>query len=217
MKKIVIVSFLAIVFFAGIKSIPNFSDIARKSIASISGSNETLIGEFNLNSENIENLVVVEKAMEEDSLYNPDLKILINEVMVGIDGNGSYEFIELYNPNDSDILLTDWSIKKISSTGKETSLVASARFENKIIQGYGHFLMANDKYDGKTKVDINWPKSYSLAYSNNSIVLYSPIETIIDKVSWIEIPKGSSFERISPESSEFIIKTTPTPTNSGPK
>jgi len=143
------------------------------------------------------------------------LNIGISEILVGIDGNLNYEFIELYNPNDVAIDLTGYSIKKRSSTGGESTLVSASRFESKKIMPQKHFLLANEGgYNGAVKPDIFWPKSYILAYKNNAVILYNVDGKAIEDIGWDEITKGQSLERTSWNSGEFKIQTSPNPQNS---
>ena len=43
--------------------------------------------------------------------------------------------------------------------------------------------------------DVSWPKSYTLAYSQNAVIIYDANGAKIDEASWTEIPKNQSFER----------------------
>ncbi|MEK7553631.1 MAG: lamin tail domain-containing protein [Patescibacteria group bacterium] len=148
------------------------------------------------------------------------INIGISEILVGIDGNIYYEFIELYNPNDAIIDLTGYSIKKRSSTGDESlTLIASSRFKDKKIASKKYFLLAKEEgYNGQISPDIFWPKSstYALAYKNNAIILYNANGETIEDIGWDEIIKGQSLERISTpwSSGEFKIQNNPNPQNS---
>lgn len=148
----------------------------------------------------------------------PPLKsgpILISEIMVGIDGNADYEFVEIYNPNSFDITLTEWTMKKKSSSGSESTLVAASRFENKIIKTGKYLLLAQDGgYTGSIIPDIKWPSSYSLAYTNNTVEIFNADGTKIDEIIWTEIPKGKSFERDSWTGNQFYVQDAPNPQNS---
>ncbi len=141
--------------------------------------------------------------------------ILVSEIMAGADGNANYEFIELYNPNGAAIDLTGYSIKKRSSTGSESTLVSASRFEGKIIPANKHFLLANEGgYNGQISPDVFWPKSYTLAYSNNALIIYNANNELVEEVGWTEIPKGQSIERVSWDSEQFQVQSTPSPQNS---
>ncbi len=141
--------------------------------------------------------------------------ILVSEIMAGADGNANYEFIELYNPNGAAINLTGYSIKKRSSTGSESTLVSASRFEGKIIPANKHFLLANEGgYGGQISPDVFWPKSYTLAYSNNALIIYNTDNELVEEVGWTEIPKGQSIERVSWDSEQFQVQSIPGPQNS---
>jgi len=141
--------------------------------------------------------------------------ILVSEIMVGVDGNADYEFIEIFNPTANPVDLTGWSIKKKSSTNSESTLVSSSRLKGKIILSNKYFLLANEGgYDGSIVPDVFWPKSYTLAYSNNAIIIYNANSELIEEVSWTEIPKGQSIERESFSGNQFKIQPAPNPQNS---
>ena len=142
-------------------------------------------------------------------------QVLISEVMAGKDGNTNFEFIELYNASGNEIDLTGWSIKKKSSTGTESTLVATSRLEGKIVQPGKYFLLTNEGgHNGSIAPDVPWPSSYSLAYVNNAVRLYSS-QGLVEEVAWVEIPANKSWERISWEANQFQVQSIPTPQNSG--
>lgn len=154
----------------------------------------------------------------EPSDINASNHIIISEVLAGVDGNLNYEFIELYNPNSNAVDLIGWSIKKRSSTGKETTLVSASRFDGKKIMPKKYFLLANEGgYNGVVQSDIVWPKSYALAYKNNAIILYNANGEAIEDIGWDEIAKGQSLERVFNgndwDKGEFKIQNNPNPQN----
>lgn len=109
----------------------------------------------------------------------------IVEVVPGKEGNAAYEFIKLGNLSDSPIDITGWTIKKRSGTGKETTLVSKTRLQGKSIPANGYFLLANEGgYSGIPVPDVWWPKSYTLAQSNNAVVLYGPGGEKMGELSW---------------------------------
>lgn len=159
----------------------------------------------------------------ETNLINPTssinpirpIRILISEIMVGIEGNADYEFIELYNPSSETVDLSGWAIKKRSSSGNEYPLVAASRLEGKIISPNSYFLIIRGG-SGIENADLEWPSSssYALAYTNNALYLYKASGEVEDSVSWTEIPKGSSFERVSWDENLFKIQPHPNPRGS---
>ena len=143
------------------------------------------------------------------------VKILISEVMAGSSSSSDYEFLEIYNYGSEAVDLTGWTIKKKSSSGAESSLVATSRLTGKTIPVGKYLLLAHDGgYTEAVTADVLWPASYSLAYTNNSILIYSASGTLIDQVSWSEIPKDKSYSRTSLDiSSGFAVTDTPSPQN----
>ncbi|MCX6757275.1 MAG: lamin tail domain-containing protein [Candidatus Nomurabacteria bacterium] len=105
--------------------------------------------------------------------------VIINEVQIG-GSDTNDEFIELYSSQNQD--LTDWYIKRKTSSGAEYSLVSATHFKDKSINGY--LLLAKDPgYTGNVQPDISWPSSYSLA-DDNSIVLYNGNDQEVSKIGW---------------------------------
>lgn len=125
--------------------------------------------------------------------------VVISEVMAGKDGAANWDFVELHNLESTPVLLTGWSMKKRTASGSESSLVSvkakdlSASFEGKTIPVGGYFLLAHPDYTGEPPANIVWPKSYTLAYSNNAVVIYNANGEKVSEVSWSEIPKGQSY------------------------
>lgn len=164
--------------------------------------------------------VVLPIISQDSPNLNTIINIGISEILVGIDGNVNYEFIELYNSNDVAIDLTGYSIKKRSSTGNESPLVSASRFDGKKIMPNKYFLLVNEGgYSGVVQSDIVWPKSYILAYKNNAVILYNANGEVIEDIGWDEIAKGQSLERVFSDNvswikGEFKIQNTPTPQNS---
>ncbi|MCM8833381.1 MAG: lamin tail domain-containing protein, partial [Candidatus Omnitrophica bacterium] len=133
-------------------------------------------------------------------------KILISEIRV-LSGTSTDEFIELYNPNDFDVDLTSWEIRKINSKGNEQTVIPSSKFKG-VIPAFSYFLLVNSNTssDFKVEPDIVYSKSYDLA-KNNSIRLYDKDGNLIDEFSWSEVDNSKSFNRKKTASSteETII------------
>ncbi len=144
-------------------------------------------------------------------------KILISEVMAGSSASSDDEFIEIYNYGSQAVDLTGWSIKKKSSSGAESSLVVASRLSGKTIPAGKYLLLAHDGgYTGTVSADVTWPASYSLAYTNNVVTIYSASGGVIDQVSWAEIPKDKSYTRSSLDVlAGFSVSESPSPQNSG--
>lgn len=137
--------------------------------------------------------------------------VVISEIMAGKDGAANWDFVELHNLGSGAVNLTGWSVKKRSSTGSESALVAVSRLEGKIIPADGYLLLAHPDYAGTPSADVVWPKSYTLAYTNNAVAMYNANGEKVSEVSWAEIPKGESY---APIGSSFVIgNPTPRTTN----
>lgn len=137
--------------------------------------------------------------------------VLISEIMAGTKENADYDFIELYNNSEKSTSLTGLSIKKKSSRGKETLLVAESRLNGKTIPAHGYFLLANEGgYKGGVRPDVVWPTSYSLAATKNGVTLYTK-GRVVDAAYWDAIPDGFSFIRNGWNSASFHTNSLPTP------
>ncbi len=109
------------------------------------------------------------------------LKILISEVQIGGRTDSKEEFVELYNPNDSDVDLTDWYIHRKTKTGSDYStFTANSLFSGKKIVTKGYFLIARQDYFTNS-ADIFIDNSLT---EDNSLVLKNPSGEISDKVGW---------------------------------
>ncbi|HPS21562.1 MAG TPA: lamin tail domain-containing protein [Candidatus Paceibacterota bacterium] len=131
--------------------------------------------------------------------------VIINEVQVG-GSSATDEFIELYNDSSSDIDLTNWFLKKRTSSGAEYSLVAASRLEGKTILAGGYFLVVNENgYVGNVPADATWASSNTIA-NNNQILLYS-LSDLMDMANLGTATDGKSFQKIN----SSWVTATPTP------
>jgi len=170
--------------------------------------------------------------------------LVISEVQIdSIDGTGgaSDDFIELYNPTDSDIYLGNYQgsylrLVKRTETGISDANIKSWNGDSEAkIPAYGFYLWANSGYTGiNTTPDATTAATVS---ADNGIALrLGPKDTgsIIDSLGWGEcqnefvegnaattLPETQSLERqpISQDSDnnsvDFVVQDTPTPQNSG--
>jgi len=170
--------------------------------------------------------------------------LLISEVQIdSLDGAGgtSDDFIELYNPTDSDIYLGNYQgsylrlVKRTETGTSDTSIKSwNGDLEAKV-PAQGFYLWANSGYTGiNTTPDTTTAATIS---ANNGIALrLGPMDTgsIIDSLGWGEcqnefvegdaattLSEAQSLERqpIGQDSDnnsiDFVIQNTPTPQNSG--
>lgn len=112
-------------------------------------------------------------------------KIVINEVQTE-GATVKDEFIELYNPNDVDVNLENFALKKKTSGGTESNLISKSAFSG-IIKAGGYFLVApqdNDdgtkNYTGTAEPDARYSgASFSIA-AGNTILLYNSEDELLD-------------------------------------
>jgi hypothetical protein len=133
--------------------------------------------------------------------------VFITEIFVGSEQSADDEYLELYNPGPGSMDLTGWSIKKKSSSGVASSLVSSSRLEGLVILPGKHILIAREgKYLGSVAPSTTWASSYSLAYTNNAVVLIDSSGVTKEEISWASITKGKSYGRDDSEGAIFSEK-----------
>ncbi len=107
--------------------------------------------------------------------------LIINQIMTGQEDSAKNEFIELYNPNNYEIDLKGYSLKKKSSTGNESSLISEKYFIGKI-KAKSYFLISSPEFCSKIRCDLSYSSSNSIS-KNNSILLYKNKE-LVDKLGY---------------------------------
>ncbi len=106
-------------------------------------------------------------------------KILISEVQVSGVSDSKEEFIELYNPNNETVDLTDWYLQRKTKTGSGYLTHASKNsFLGKKIMAKSYFLISRCGYF-ETLSDICVDNAVS---DDNSFVLKNPSGDISDKL-----------------------------------
>jgi len=109
-------------------------------------------------------------------------KILISEVQIAGLNNDKQEFVELYNPNDIDINLTDWYLqRKTKNADSFSTYIASDLFANKIVRAKSYFIIARQGGFNLSFVDI-WTDNPLT--QDNSLVLKNPNKEIVDLLGW---------------------------------
>lgn len=166
------------------------------------------------------------------------VKILINEIQT--EGQTAKdEFIELYNPNDHNVDLAGFALKKKNKTGNESNLVSSSAFSG-IIPPLGFFLIApqlidetTPTYMGLISPDLLYSgKTFSVA-QDNTVLLYDNMEHLLDKVGFGSAQDFEGSTAQNPETlqsierkilgqdtdnnaEDFILLTEPTPKGVSP-
>jgi DNA uptake protein ComE-like DNA-binding protein len=126
----------------------------------------------------------------------PYPKIIISEVQISPIEN---RFIELYNPNDSQVDLTGWYIQRKTETGTNwSSLVPSTRFEGKTIPAKSYFLIARTIQNSDILLE-----DLTLT-ENNSLVLKNPSQEIVDLIGYGNAQDYETATATSPTPSQSI-------------
>lgn len=113
-------------------------------------------------------------------------------------------FIELYNPTDTEINLTNYYVQRKTQSGSDfTSLISKTYFENKIIGAHEYFLISRENLNG---ADIILG-SLTLTASN-TIQIKKSANEILDIISWGEIPENQSYQKMADNS---WVSAEPTP------
>lgn len=108
--------------------------------------------------------------------------IVISEVEVGKTGAATDEFVELYNPTQSDINIDTWKLKRKTQTGAESDLVSTI---SGTIKSHGYFLFVPQTgYTGSASADQTYSVSDNSITDNNTILLYNNDSTLVDKVGF---------------------------------
>lgn len=128
--------------------------------------------------------------------------VLINEIQISSQDNANDEFLELYNPNDQDIDLTDWYIQKKTATGSSWSSYATKTlFYGKTIIANNYFLITKSGSSFEPEADIL--TSYSIT-DNNSFVLKDLNKDIVDLVGFGSAQEFETMATVSPADGQSI-------------
>ncbi|MCL5006655.1 MAG: lamin tail domain-containing protein, partial [Patescibacteria group bacterium] len=127
-------------------------------------------------------------------------KLLITEIQLASASSTKDEFVEIYNPNDSSLDLTDWSVMKKTKNADMFSTFAKADlWSGKTIQPGSFLIIANS--EGSIRGDIL--TAYGVA-DDNSLVIKNPNHEIVDKVGWGEAGDCEGNCAPQPESGQSI-------------
>ncbi len=79
--------------------------------------------------------------------------LVISQVQVSGDGGANDEFIEIYNPTDVDINLSDWSLQYKTASGV-FPLTTKKNFGDLTVPAKKYFLVGNTGYNGSVTADL---------------------------------------------------------------
>ena len=104
-------------------------------------------------------------------------RILISEVLAGVEGNNQYEFIELYNAGSTVLDLQGWSLWYRLPTGEE-SFAVKVWQELALIPPHGHYLLGQVDQDLTIAPDATFTQA--LNTSGGGLELRTPDGTRAD-------------------------------------
>jgi hypothetical protein len=90
------------------------------------------------------------------------------------------EFVELYNPTDSDINLSKWKLIKENSTNTLSQNLVSSM--SGTIKSHGYFLVTSQVSAASSTADLLYSTASITITDNNTVVLVNSAGTQIDKV-----------------------------------
>jgi hypothetical protein len=112
---------------------------------------------------------------------------VISEIQIGGSNGANDEFIELYNPTNSNVDMSGWSIQiqSISGVFSKKNITGSV-----IIPSHGYYLIAHSSYNGDVEADMSH-STFTLSSTGTTIFLVNNQQTltagneisIVDKVS----------------------------------
>lgn len=110
---------------------------------------------------------------------NISTHMVISEVQVaGSDSDN--DFVELYNPANSSVLITGWKIRVRNSAGTESSL---AVIPTATINPHSYYLWASTDNSFATSIGADTSNGNNLII-NYSIALLTSSDVLVDKVAW---------------------------------
>jgi predicted extracellular nuclease len=123
-------------------------------------------------------------------------RVLISEVLAGVQGNNNLEFIELYNTGDQEpIDLIGWSIwYQLAETEDET--LVHRWSEHALVPPNGHYLLGRDGEDLGLPVDTTFTQA--LVPQRGGLQLRHTDGTPLDGLSWGGGPENFAEGRLAP-------------------
>ena len=109
--------------------------------------------------------------------------VVISEIQIA-GSSASDEFVELYNPTGSDIIMEGWRLSRKNSAGTQANLVANL---NGTIPAHGFFLITHPDVEETYGADAIYSAASNALTNNFTVLLYSDTGiTLVDKVGFGE-------------------------------
>ncbi|MBX4204965.1 MAG: lamin tail domain-containing protein [Candidatus Doudnabacteria bacterium] len=143
--------------------------------------------------------------------------LVINQIQVA-GATADDEFIEIYNPSESPITISGWSVQYKSSSGSFPLTSGKKNLPEAVVPSHGYFLIAHTNYVGSVVADVSHG-SFSMSAStggatiflvNSTAFLSSGTDTtIVDKVAYGTSAQNSpeSVQAPVPPASQVISRT----------
>ncbi|PJA01876.1 hypothetical protein COX74_00350, partial [bacterium (Candidatus Gribaldobacteria) CG_4_10_14_0_2_um_filter_41_16] len=113
-------------------------------------------------------------------VVRPESRLLISEVQIRDASSTDNDFIEIFNPNNQSVDISNFHLRKRVSTGNESSVCEFSA--NSAIPANGYFLWAHTGYQiPGLSADITRASTIAI---DNSVALLDKNNTIIDQVAW---------------------------------
>lgn len=148
-----------------------------------------------------------------NQVFSTNDHVMISEIKIAGSTSAMDEFVEFYNPTDSDINLNNWKLnKKNSDSNTEYYLVDPL---SGTIVAHGYFLITHSNYIGSVLPDITYSSTsrYHYISENNTIILRNNNGTLIDTVGMGTAIDKEAESTVNPPDDESIKRTTLTDTD----
>lgn len=124
-------------------------------------------------------LFVILSFQQASFVFSSATHAVISEVQIG-GTDADDEFVELYNPTATDVIMSGWRLTRINSTGTEGILISNL---SGTIPAHGFFLTSSAQYDGGITRDVQFSNSSNHLAANHTVILYSDAGvTEVDRV-----------------------------------
>lgn len=153
--------------------------------------------------------------------------IIVNEIRPA--GSETNEFIELFNPTDTEIDLTGYKIAKKTKSGSESLLLSASKFSG-TIQAHGYFLIAHPSVKDAIFADLAYSGASYYISNDNTVLLYDENGIVVDTVGFgsasdfeespapnpnsDESLERKNFSDTENNADDFSVNSTPSPQNS---
>lgn len=139
------------------------------------------------------------------SRAEPVFNVVINEIQTGGSGTGttSQEFIELYNPTDTDVDVTGWKVEYITASGATVKSLVTLQG---VLMSNGFALLATPEFGGSA----DFLFGASLSGTAGHVRLLNAAGQVIDLVGWGAAIQAETSAVAAPHGGAAIVRKTDT-------